>query len=146
MSVGNVLGFPLGECVAKFDNTAVSKAFSNQSLYTHQGQSSALYRVTWYVCLTKAASVSSWIGGINGFQIIYNPSEPGVPVTSPANPISTGQYNTPGVTLGSGVVMCAVVPGSIIGFSFGYASSGTPAVYSIHVRVEYLGDSTPFYS
>ena len=63
MSVGNVLGFPLGECVAKFDNTAVSKAFSNQFLYIHQGQSSALYRVTWYVCLTKAASISSWIGG-----------------------------------------------------------------------------------
>jgi len=148
MSAGNVLGFPLGMGVAKFDSLQTMAAFSNQYLYTHQGQGTAIYRITWYACLTQAAaggSPSSWIGGVNGFQVVYTPSEAGPTVTSPANPLATGQYNTVGLTIGSGVVMCAVIPGSNIGFSFGYSSVGTtPAQYAIHVRVEYLDDIGPF--
>jgi|SRR5271157_353889 len=145
MSAGNMLGFPLGKGVSKFDQTAVAQAFSNQPLYVHQGQSSALYRVTWYACLTQAASSSSWIGGVNGFQVVYSPAVTGGSVTSPAQPLATGQYNTVGTTIGSGIVMCEVIPGSNIGFSFGYSSSGaTPAQYAIHMIVEYLGDSTKF--
>jgi len=144
---GNVLGFPLGECVVKFDQSPAAVAFSNQLLYTHTGVNNALYRVTWYACLTQAATNSSWIGGVNGFQITYNPSEAGVSVTSPASPLATGQYNIVGTTIGSGITMCQVLPGSIIGFNFGYSSSGaTPAQYSIHIRVEYLGDTTKFNS
>ena len=147
MSAGNVLGFPLGECVAKFDQSAVAVSFSSQLLYTHTGVGNALYRITWYACLTQAATNSSWIGGVNGFQIVYNPSEAGGSVTSPASPLATGQYNTVGTTIGSGIAMCQVIPGSKIGFSFGYTSSGaTPAQYSIHVRVEYMGDTTKFNS
>ncbi len=142
MSAGNILGFPLGECTSKFDNTAVAQAYSNQPLYVHQGQGNALYRVTWYACLTQAASSSSWIGGVNGFQIVYSPAESGSTVTSPAQPLANGQYNIVGTTIGSGIVVCGVVPGSKIGFSFGYSSTGaTPAQYAIHVRVEYMGDN-----
>jgi hypothetical protein len=145
MSIGNVLGFPLGRSVAQFDSTATQVAYSNHPLCTHQGQSSALYRITWYACLTVAATSSSWIGGVNGFQIVYTPAESGPSVTSPASPLATGQYNMVGTTIGSGVVMCAVVPGSQIGFSFGYSSTGaTAAQYAMHVRVEYLGQSSPF--
>lgn len=146
-TTGNVLGFPLGECVAKFDQQAVESSFSNQYLYTHLGVSNALYRITWYACLTRKATSSSWIGGVGGFQVAYNPSEAGGAVTSPASPLATGQYNTVGTTIGSGIVMAQVIPGSNIGFSFGYSSSGaTSAQYSMHVRVEYLGDTTKFNS
>lgn len=145
MSAGNPLGYPLGKCVAKFDQMLVQQAFSNQYLYTHQGLSNALYRVTWYACLTQAASSSSWIGGVNGFQVTYNPAETGGEVTSPAQPLTTGQYNTVGTVIGSGIITCEVIPGSIISFDFGYSSSGTtPAQYAIHVRIEHLEDSTPF--
>jgi len=147
MSAGSVLGFPLGECVAKFDQAAVQSAFSSQLLYTHEGTNNALYRITWYACLTQAATSSSWIGGINGFQVNYNPAETGTSVTSPAAPLATGQYNTVGTTIGSGITMAQVIPGTKISFNFGYTSSGaTPAQYTMHIRVEYMGDTSKFAS
>ena len=145
MSSGNPLGYPVGQFVAKFGIINAQAAYTNYNLYTHQGVSTGLYRVTWYACLMKAAGASSWVGGVNGFQLVYNPSEAGPSVTSPASPLATGQYNTVGTTIGSGITMCAVAPGGLIGFSFGFSTSGIPsAVYAIHIRVEYLGDITPF--
>ena len=147
MSAANVAGYPIGESCFKYGQTSVMQAYANQHLYTHEGVSTAIYRVTWYACLTQAATNSSWIGGVNGFQIVYNPSEAGPSVTSPAQPLTTGQYNTVGTTIGSNIAMCAVVPGGNIGFSFGYSSVGTvPAQYAIHIRIEYMGDITQFNS
>lgn len=94
-----------------------------------------LYRVTYAAKITTVASVSSVLGGANGFQVVYTDADDAVVVTTGVGPINN--LNTTQSQV-NGVVIVNAKAGSNLQFSFGYTSVGTAMAYALHAIVEAL--------
>lgn len=135
-------GFP--SQVATFDVTNAQAAYTNQALYTTPSNQlsnpdpsnnySGFYEILWSAKVITPGSVGSVLGGGGGLQLTYNAADDGVSITTPGNAISGNNGNTTG-TNGNGRIAIFAKAGTAITFSFGYSTTGTNMIYSLHLRV-----------
>jgi hypothetical protein len=94
------------------------------------------YRVSFSGYITRAATVSSVLGGANGFRITYTNAIDSVTRTTPANLFSTSTLNTTQAIV-SGTFIVHAKQNTNITFDFGYTSVGaTTMQYRLDVFVE----------
>jgi hypothetical protein len=134
--------------IATDDESGKSGTITAQPL-TNSTPFSGLYRACFAAVVTRAASTTSTLGGVNtGFQITYTDSDTSGTVITPfaAAPVGgsnfaysqTNSQNIAGAQA-SGCVTVSSVSGGPIKYSFGYSTSGvTPMQYAIHVSLEAL--------
>jgi hypothetical protein len=95
-----------------------------------------IYRICFSSNITTAGSVSSTLGGTNGFQVIYtSPTDLSSNTTVP-NAAWSSTANTTATAVGGCVSVYALASTSIQ-YSFGYTSNAANTMaYEIHVRAE----------
>jgi hypothetical protein len=120
--------------VATIPLTAQSAALSGQALFTPT--TPGLYRISFNAKVTVPASVSSTLGGTNGFVVTYTDatdSTASVTLQLNAPPaVNSGNALTSAAT-GSVLINAAASP---VTFSFDYTSSGTAMEYQIQAVAE----------
>lgn len=128
-----------GAGVAKFDQLNNTASIGTTTLYAVPASGAGTYRVTCFAVITQAATTSSTLPGCS------------VNWTDQDSSAVIGGNVTTGNTTNTVGTYTAVIAGPIPGmevkastnitFNFsGYASSGaTPMAYSVHVKLEYLG-------
>jgi hypothetical protein len=96
----------------------------------------AIYRICFSSNITTAGSVSSTLGGTNGFQVIYtSPTDLSSNTTVP-NAAWSSTANTTATAVG-GCVSVYALASTAIQYSFGYtANAAASMAYEIHVRAE----------
>lgn len=132
--------------VAKADATAQAANIGSAQLYAVPANGAGMYRVSVYVVVTQAASVSSTMP--NTF-LNYNDADTNVAIapsffltnTSTANAVGTTNSLNTVTAQNSGTVIINVKASTNIQYgTTNYASSGaTPMQYAIHIKLEYLG-------
>lgn len=119
---------------AQANLTGQTAAIAATTLYAVPAD--GLYRVSYAAKLTTVGSVSSVLGGVNGFQVIYTDADDSVVVTTPAGPVVN--LNTTQAQV-SGVIVVNAKAGSNLQFSFGYTSvNASEMTYALHVKLEAL--------
>lgn len=96
-----------------------------------------MYRVCWSANITTAASVSSTLGGTNGFQVIYTSPTDSVVKTTVSGLSVTSAANTTATAVGGDIVIYAKT-GTNIQFKYDYTSSGTAMAFELHIRLELM--------
>jgi hypothetical protein len=127
---------------AKVDLTAQTAAITATTLYTPTA--TGMYRISIYIQITTAASVSSVLGGATGFVLTYNDGDGNVaqsdtvPLLAPnGTVVSTLNSNTTATNLSGSVVINAKT-GVAIQYAIGYTSVGTAMQYAVHLKLEAL--------
>lgn len=121
---------------ASSDLTAQSAAITATTLYA--AASTGAYRISWSAAITTAATVSSVLGGTNGFQVTYTSPTDSVSKTTVSGASVTSAANTTG-TATSGTLIVYAKTGTNISYTFDYTSSGVTAMqYELHITVEQL--------
>lgn len=121
---------------ATVDLTGQSAAIGATTIYAVPASNTGMYRVSWVASVTTAASVSSVLGGTNGFQVLYTDGDDAVVKTSPAS--VTSNANTTGTQI-SGSVIVYARQSTNIQYQMDYTSvGGTSMQYNLHVKVEAL--------
>lgn len=101
-----------------------------------------MYRISFVAKVTTAATTSSVLGGVNGFQVVYTDKDDSVVVTTP-----TGFFNSTSGNLAlntmqavySGVIVVSAKASTNIQYSMDYTSVGLTAMaYNLHIKVEAL--------
>lgn len=121
--------------VAVVDLTAQTAAITATTLIS--APVTGMYRIAWSAAITTAASVSSILGGTNGFQIIYTSPTDSVAKTTVSGNSVTSAANTTATTVGSDIVIYAKT-GTNIQYQYDYTSSGTAMAFELHIKVELL--------
>lgn len=96
-----------------------------------------MYRVCWSATITTAASVSSVLGGTNGFQVIYTSPTDSVAKTTVSGLSVTSAANTTATAVGGDIIIYAKT-GTNIQYKYDYTSSGTAMAFELHIRLELL--------
>jgi len=122
------------------DATAQTAAVTATTLFTPAV--TGMYRVSVYLQITTAASVSSVLGGATGVVLTYNDGDGNVAqsdtlaLQSPSGTIVNFlNTNTTATNLAGDVVINAKA-GVAIQFAIGYTSTGTAMQYAYHLRCE----------
>lgn len=119
--------------------TAQTAAITATTLYAVPAAGIGIYRISWAASITTAASVSSILGGANGFQVLYtSPTDSVVKTTVSGNSV-TSAANTTGTATGGDIIVYAKASTNIQ-FQYDYTSSGTAMAYELHIKAEYLGN------
>jgi hypothetical protein len=122
---------------------SLTAAITPTTLYTPSA--TGFYRLSYVATVTTAATVSSTLGGANGFQMIYtnDNGDSNTKISSPTTPVvSSGNAtgSSPAGTSISGTLCGFCEAGFPIQYSMGYTSSGaTPMAYDLAVWLEFLG-------
>lgn len=120
--------------------TGQTAAIGSTLLYNVPVSATGLYRVTWTATVTRAASVSSVLGGTGlGLQVTYTNGDDSTAVTTMAG--LTGAVNLANIvgSPASGVVVIYAKASTTINYQIGYTSVGSPTMqFSLHVRLEAL--------
>lgn len=113
--------------------TAQGAAKGSTLLYTPPAAQGSMYCAVWDAVVTQAASVSSTLGGTNGFQLTFTDNNTNTVITPLAIPTASGTGNTIGTYI-SGVT-CANVKGNTnLSYQFDYTSAGgTPMQYALNI-------------
>lgn len=99
-----------------------------------------LYEICYEANVTQAASVTSTLGGSNGFQVSYPSADDFVTKTSPQK-ILISAGNTTATQISGCTDAFVAGATSAITYTFDYSSTGgTPMLYNIHVRVRYMSN------
>lgn len=111
-------------------------ALSNVALYV--APIDGLYAISYAAKQTQLDTVSSSLGGTNGFQVKYTDADDSQTPTTHSGPFDTSNALTAQV---NGVVVVNAKAGSTIFFNFDYTSgSGGPSAfemeYALHIRVK----------
>ena len=97
-------------------------------------------RISWVATVTQAATLSSVLGGTNGFQIIYTDQDTSVVKTTPGAIVAgvdTNSNNSTATGTISGCIIVNTVINSTIQYQMDYTSSGvTPMQYNLHIKLE----------
>lgn len=121
------------------DLTNQTALIGSTILYTIPVNATGLYEVSWSATITRAASISSALGGTTGLQVIYTNADDNTVVTTTAG--LNGALNILNI-IGApayGVIIVYAKAGTNINYSFGYTSvGGTTMQYSIHARLKAL--------
>lgn len=122
---------------ATVDLTAQTAAITATTLYAVPAGGAGMYRISWSATITTAASVSSVLGGTNGFQILYtSPTDSVVKTTVSGNSV-TSAANTTATAVG-GVEIVYAKLSTNIQYQYDYTSSGTAMAYELHLKIEAL--------
>lgn len=122
---------------ATVDLTAQTAAITATTLYAVPAAGQGMYRISWSATITTAASVSSVLGGTNGFQILYtSPTDSVVKTTVSGNSV-TSAANTTATAVG-GVEIVYAKLSTNIQYQYDYTSSGTAMAYELHLKIEAL--------
>lgn len=117
---------------------AKTAAITATTIYAVPSAGQGLYRVSVIAKVTTAGSISSVLGGTNGFQIKYTDATDSVVVTTGAvtnvSGLATNLNTTQAVYMASAIVDAAA--SSNIQYLFDYTSAGTAMQYKIKVVVE----------
>jgi hypothetical protein len=117
--------------------TAQTAAITTTTLYAVT--QSGLYRVSFYAKITTAASVSSVLGGTNGFQIAYtDPTDSTTPTVTIADQLTNSLNANLTTTADSGSCVISAKTGTNIFYTYDYTSTGTAMQYKLSIRVEVL--------
>ena len=104
--------------------------------------SDLMYRISWVATVTQAATVSSTLGGTNGFQILYTDNDTSVVKTMPGTIVSgvdTNANNSTSTGTISGCFIANAKASTNIQYQMDYTSSGaTPMQYNLHIKLEAL--------
>ena len=130
--------------LATIDSTGLTDNVAASTLYAVPASGAGMYRVSAYVVLTTAASVSSTLPNV---QIIYTDVDSNTSVTIDATPVlgvaGTGQTgaltaNTVG-TVDAGVIPIYVKASTTIQYkTVNYASTAAGMTYALHIKLEAL--------
>lgn len=130
--------------VAKVDTTGLTANVAAATLYAVPASGVGMYRISAYIILTTAASVSSTLPNV---QIVYTDNDTGGSVTLNATPIlgiagigQTGALtaNTVGTTVSGVIPINAKASTNIQYQTVNYASSLAGMAYSLHLKLEIL--------
>lgn len=134
------------QIVSSIDLSFQQAAISNAALFT--APFSGRYRITYYVSLSTAATVSSVLGGSTGLSVTYLDGVDFVTrtVTLPeinqsGTPLVVASGNTTNTTAAiiQGSFMLDANNGDAVTYSLGYTSSGSTVMqYQLHIRVEQM--------
>lgn len=130
--------------LASTSGTTQAAALSASALYTPAA--AGLYRVSFAVTLTRAATSSSTLAGAGGIKLNYTTGDSSTAVnqqvpcwltTSTTATVTNSAANTVGTTLIGSVVVYSST--TAMTFDIGYTSSGATSMqYAYHVTVERL--------
>lgn len=147
---GNISGYvPISPTeIISIDLTAQAAAVSATNLYLPTA--TAMYRISGYLKVTTAASVSSILGGTTGVVITYTDGTDSVMQSVTMSAFSqagntltissgnTGNTTTTVTVLGSTTVYAKTA--AQMQYAIGYSSTGSPVMaYEAHLRLESLG-------
>lgn len=128
--------------VAVADLTAQTANVSSSALYTVPANGVGTYRVNCYVALTSAGTTStlpncgvSWVDSDSNTSqgpIFFTP-------TTTSNTVGNNSVFAAGCCSNAGTATIQARAGAITFSTTGYASTGTPMQYAVHVKLEYLG-------
>lgn len=119
---------------AEANLTGQTAAIGPTTIYAVPASGAGMYRISYVATVTTVASVSSVLGGTNGFQVTYTNADGSVVVTTAAGP--TSNLNTTQAHV-SGVLVVYAKASTNLQFSFDYTSvNAAEMVYSLHVKVE----------
>jgi hypothetical protein len=125
--------------VAKSSLTGKSAALTATTIYAVPSTGAGLYRVSWRASVTTAGSVSSSLGGTNGFQVSYTDLNDSVVKTSNPTTPTVSAGNTTATTI-SGVAYANCKSSTNLQYLFDYtANAAASMVYDLDIYVEYLG-------
>lgn len=124
-------GVPANYAVA--DLTAQTAAKTATTIFTPTA--SGMFRISWAATITTAASVSSILGGTNGFQVLFTSPTDSVAKTTVSGNSVTSAANTTGTAAGGSITIYAKT-GVAIQYQYDYTSSGTAMAYELHVSCE----------
>lgn len=130
--------------VAKADLTAQAANIGVTTLYAVPASGAGMYRLSAYLVITQAATVSSTMPQV---QAIWtdNDSAAAAPassftLTNTTNTLGAGSASTVAAQNAGSIIINAKASTNIQFSTTGYASSGaTPMQYAIHIKLEYLG-------
>ena len=121
--------------VASVDLTAQAGNIAATTLYAIPSGKAGMYRITYYVVITQAASTSSTLAATS---VVWNDEDTTISNTGAMT--GTNASNTIGFTIMSNRSIRCENSTNIQYSSSGYASVGaTPMQYALHMKVEYLG-------
>jgi hypothetical protein len=127
---------------ATVDLTAQAAAITATTLYAVPASGAGMYRISWVATVTQAASVSSVLGGTNGFQIVYTDSDTSVVKTMPGTIVAGFDSNATNSTATgtiSGTFVVFAKASTNIQYQIDYSSTGvTPMQFNLHVKLEAL--------
>lgn len=128
--------------LATVDLTAQTAAKATTTLYTPTA--TGLFRISVYLQVTTAGSVSSVLGGTGGVVITYNDGDGNVAQTDTVALMTTAGAiainaagNTTATNLTGSIVIYART-GVAIQYAIGYTSAGTAMQYAAHLKLEAL--------
>lgn len=142
---GNIatVGSGLPAEYAQVDLTAQSTGIPVTKMYEVPAAKGGMYRVCFSSKETRAATVSSFLGGARGFQLVYTDNDDSVLVTTPA----TVRHNTTSANLAlntkqaqeSGCLIINAKASTNIQYMYGYTSRGRTAMqFNLHIKLEAL--------
>lgn len=134
-----IQNIPIAKIVA-VDLTAQSAAISATTLYAVPVSGAGIYRVSFYAKITTAASVSSVLGGTNGFQITYtDPTDSTNPTVTVADQLTNALNANNTITADCGSCVISAKASTNIQYAYDYTSAGTAMVYKLSIKLEFLG-------
>jgi hypothetical protein len=126
---------------AQVNLTAQSAAIGATTIYAVPAAGAGQYRINFVAKVTRAGSVSSTLGGTNGFRIIYTDQDDSV-VTTTGNITNLSGSTLAGNTtqiVYSGFFFANCKASTNLQYSFDYLSAGaTTMQFNLHIRVEGL--------
>lgn len=126
---------------AVIDLTGQTAAKTATLLFAVPADGQGRYKVSWSADITTVGSVSSTLGGTNGFQVQFtSPTDSVVKTTNPT--ITTGMTsaaNTTATSVGGSLLVFAKASTNI-NYLFDYTSAAANTMtYELHIVIEFLG-------
>ncbi len=124
------------------DLTAQTAAKAATTIYTPTA--TGMFRISVYLQVTTAASVSSVLGGAGGVVITYNDGDGNVAqsdtvaLATTAGAIAINAAGNTTATNLTGSIVIYAKTGVAIQYAIGYTSSGTAMQYAAHLKLEAL--------
>jgi hypothetical protein len=128
---------------ARADLTLQHAAVPRTMLYAVPPSGAGMYRVCFSSKITRPATMSSRLGGGDGFRLIYTDNDDSILVMTP----SGVSHNTTSESLGfnttqvqeSGCLILNAKASTSIQYGYGYTSIGRkPMLFSLHIKLEAL--------
>lgn len=127
---------------ATVDLTAQTAAIAATTLYAVPAAGAGMYRISWVATVTTAGSVSSVLGGTNGFQILYTDKDDSVVKTMPGTVVAGVDTNSTNSTSTGTISGCFVVSAKAstnIQYQMDYTSNAANSMaYNLHIKLEAL--------
>ena len=131
----NTVANGIPSLVAQANLVTQGAAIAATTLYAIPASGAGMYRVSWVASITRAATVSSVLGGTNGFQLKFTDPNDSVVKTTAMQVISSAA-NTTGTTI-SGTFNAYCKGSTNLQYLMDWTSAGATSMqYDLSIRVE----------